>query len=65
MQSGTWAGKNIIEQMNGKFPKPFHYLDKGTMAMIGRNAAIAAIPIAITSSMGRSRSPPGSASTRC
>jgi NADH:quinone reductase (non-electrogenic) len=45
MQSGSWAGGNIIEQMNGKFPRPFHYLDKGTMAMIGRNSAIAALPV--------------------
>jgi NADH dehydrogenase len=45
MQSGSWAGSNIIEQMNGKYPRPFHYLDKGTMAMIGRNSAIAALPV--------------------
>jgi NADH dehydrogenase len=45
MQSGSWAGGNIIEQMNGKFPRPFHYHDKGTMAMIGRNSAIAALPV--------------------
>jgi NADH:ubiquinone reductase (H+-translocating) len=45
MQSGAWAGKNIIREIDGSAPKPFHYLDKGTMAMIGRNAAIAEIPI--------------------
>jgi NADH dehydrogenase len=45
MQSGTWAGKNILDEMAGKRPRPFHYLDKGTMAMIGRNSAIAALPV--------------------
>ena len=45
MQSGTWAAKNILDQIAGKQPRPFHYLDKGTMAMIGRNAAIAEVPI--------------------
>ena len=29
------------EEIAGKPPKPFHYHDKGIMAMIGRNAAIA------------------------
>jgi NADH dehydrogenase len=45
MQSGSWAGKNIIREIDGDAPKSFHYLDKGTMAMIGRNSAIAEIPI--------------------
>ncbi len=45
MQSGSWAGKNIIAEIDGGAAKPFHYLDKGTMAMIGRNSAIAEIPI--------------------
>jgi NADH:ubiquinone reductase (H+-translocating) len=45
MQSGAWAGKNIIAEIDGAAPKSFHYLDKGSMAMIGRNAAIAEIPL--------------------
>jgi len=45
MQSGAWAGRNILSEMAGKPTRPFHYLDKGTMAMIGRNAAIAEVPL--------------------
>jgi NADH dehydrogenase len=41
MQSGTWAGKNILAEAKGKKGSTFHYLDKGTMAMIGRGAAVA------------------------
>ncbi len=40
-QSGTWAGHNILADIAGKGRKPFHYKDKGIMAMIGRNAAVA------------------------
>lgn len=42
-QSGKWAGKNIRALLDGKQPKPFHYHDKGIMAMIGRNAAVAEV----------------------
>jgi len=42
-QSGTWAAKNIAAAMEGKKQKPFHYLDKGFMAMIGRNSAVAEV----------------------
>jgi NADH dehydrogenase len=41
LQSGQWAAKNIEAEIAGKPPRPFHYHDKGIMAMIGRNAAIA------------------------
>jgi len=44
LQTGQWAAKNIAAELDGKQPKPFHYRDKGTMAMIGRNAAIASGP---------------------
>ena len=44
LQSGQWAAKNIEAEIDGKQPKPFHYHDKGMMAMIGRNAAIATGP---------------------
>jgi NADH dehydrogenase len=44
LQTGQWAAKNIGAELDGKQPKPFHYRDKGIMAMIGRNAAIASGP---------------------
>ena len=40
-QSGAWAASNILDDMAGKQRKPFGYKDKGIMAMIGRNAAVA------------------------
>jgi NADH dehydrogenase len=43
LQSGRWAAKNILAEIEGKLRKTFHYLDKGIMAMIGRNAAIAEV----------------------
>jgi NADH:ubiquinone reductase (H+-translocating) len=43
LQSGRWAGKNIHADLSGKPRLAFHYLDKGIMAMIGRNAAIAEV----------------------
>jgi NADH dehydrogenase len=43
LQSGKWAGKNIVAQSTGKVVTPFHYHDKGIMAMIGRNAAVSEI----------------------
>ena len=42
-QSGKWAGQNILRQIRGEPTKPFHYKDKGIMAMIGRNAAVAEV----------------------
>jgi NADH dehydrogenase len=42
-QSGEWAAKNILAEIAGGTRTPFHYHDKGIMAMIGRNAAVAAI----------------------
>lgn len=41
MQEGRWAAHNIARQVAGLTPDPFRYLDKGTMATIGRNAAVA------------------------
>ncbi len=43
MQSGTRAGKNIKRAIAGKPLKPFHYWDKGMMATIGWNRAVAQI----------------------
>ncbi|NUR47444.1 MAG: NAD(P)/FAD-dependent oxidoreductase [Hamadaea sp.] len=40
-QAGHWAGDNILLLAEGKPARPFHYRDKGIMAMIGRKAAVA------------------------
>jgi NADH:ubiquinone reductase (H+-translocating) len=42
-QSGIWTAKNILADVAGKPRTPFHYHDKGIMAMIGRDSAVAAI----------------------
>jgi len=41
IQQGELAGKNILRLINGEEPKPFRYNDKGSLATIGRNKAIA------------------------
>lgn len=41
MQMGTYAGRAILAKEAGKIPPPFRYQDKGTMATIGRSAAVA------------------------
>jgi NADH dehydrogenase len=41
LQAGHWAGENIVADIVGKPATPFHYKDKGIMAMIGDGAAIA------------------------
>ena len=43
IQSGTTAGRNILRQLAGQTPLPFRYQDKGTLDVIGRNAAVAHI----------------------
>jgi len=40
-QSGKWCAKNIALDIAGEPRKPFDYFDKGIMATIGRNAAVA------------------------
>ena len=40
-QAGKWAARNIVRELRGKPPDAFAYKDKGIMAMIGRNAAVA------------------------
>ena len=42
-QSGEWAAKNILADLEGKHTTAFHYKDKGIMAMIGRGAAVAEV----------------------
>jgi NADH dehydrogenase len=41
LQAGRWAAQNIVADIAGKPGKPFHYKDKGIMAMIGDGAAVA------------------------
>jgi len=43
MQAGSHAAKNILTVLNGGVPTPWKYFDKGSMATIGRNAAVAQI----------------------
>ncbi len=40
LQSGEHAGETIARRVAGKPAKPFAYRDKGTMAAIGRHAAV-------------------------
>ena len=42
-QSGKWCARNIALHAAGQPRKPFRYLDKGIMAMIGRNSAVAEV----------------------
>jgi NADH dehydrogenase len=44
LQAGEHAGENIARRLQGKEPKPFEYTDKGTMATIGRKAAVVQLP---------------------
>ncbi len=43
IQQGTAAAENIGRQLRGEKPVPFSYRDRGTMVVIGRNAAVAHI----------------------
>ena len=40
LQAGRCAADNILADIAGRPRAPFHYRDKGIMAMVGRNAAI-------------------------
>lgn len=41
MQQGVLAAQNILNTIEGKPREKFHYVDKGSMATIGRSAAVA------------------------
>ncbi len=43
MQTGRHAAGNILRAIRGRPMEPFHYRDKGVMAVIGRNAGVARI----------------------
>lgn len=44
LQAGTHAGANVVRLSQGKPTEPFRYHNKGTMATIGRGAAVAELP---------------------
>jgi NADH dehydrogenase len=44
IQSGSHVARQIGRQLAGRSTRPFHFLDKGTMATIGRRAAVAELP---------------------
>ncbi|AZQ57664.1 NAD(P)/FAD-dependent oxidoreductase [Maribacter sp. MJ134] len=40
IQQGKHLGENLVRLIDGKSLKPFSYLDKGSMATVGRNKAV-------------------------
>ena len=48
MQEGRHAADQILRRLRGQATRPFHYRDKGTMATIGRRAAVADLPLGIS-----------------
>jgi NADH:ubiquinone reductase (H+-translocating) len=53
MQSGHHAAKTIARQLRGREPKPFRYIDLGTMATIARFRAVATVgPLQIAGVVG-------------
>jgi len=47
MQSGRHAARQVVRLLEGKRTKPFRYVNKGTMATIGRRSAVAELPLHI------------------
>ena len=47
MQQGRYVARTLVRRLQGKSTKPFRYLDKGTMATIGRRSAVAELPLGI------------------
>jgi NADH dehydrogenase len=41
IQQGAYAARTIIGRLNGRKIPPFHYFDKGNLAVVGRGAAVA------------------------
>jgi len=48
IQCGTHAGENILKRIEATPTEPFRYHDKGTMATIGRDAAVVELPGGMT-----------------
>jgi NADH dehydrogenase len=44
IQQGELLGKNLVRAFRNEDRKPFRYRDKGSMAIIGRNKAVAELP---------------------
>ena len=44
IQGGRLVARNLIAELDGRPTEPFHYLDKGTMATVGRHDAVAQLP---------------------
>jgi NADH dehydrogenase len=47
MQAGRHTARTIVRELRGKSRRPFHYVDKGIMATIGRRSAVAELPFRI------------------
>ncbi len=45
LQQGQLLAKNLIRKSKGQVEKPFKYVDKGSMATIGKNKAVADLPL--------------------
>ena len=43
MQMGRFAARSVLRRVHGQQVEPFHYLDKGAFAVIGRGAAIGSL----------------------
>lgn len=43
MQQGEYAGKAVLARVLGRPVEPFRFTEKGTMATIGRNSAVASV----------------------
>ena len=43
MQQGRYAARSVMRRLGGREVKPFHYVDKGNLATIGRARAVAEI----------------------
>jgi len=41
MQQGRYVAQAILERLRGRPPEPFHYFNKGSLAVIGRAAGVA------------------------
>ena len=41
IQQGNYVARAIVAKLSGKQPIPFRYADRGTLATIGRSAAVA------------------------
>lgn len=41
LQQGAWAAGNLLRALRGQDPLPFRYRDRGQLAVIGRNRAVA------------------------